>query len=196
MVIKMGSAGDNYNESWTTVRVEDKLDPIVVCPPHIELACNEDYLDYDLTGRPYATLACNDIDCDQDPSDNFRKKPTNSPPFAGEEIPAYNPSCRRGAIQRTWNCGDKTCTQWIIMRDTEDGNLTIEWPEDETINCIESSGSEPHVVETLCELTGTSLQSDTFNFEDGACYKVLNPMLIWRMMDSFQDYTLIHKSLN
>ena len=184
-----GSAGDNYNESWTTVRVEDKLDPIVVCPPHIELSCNEDYLEYDLTGRPYATLSCDDIECDQDPSDNFRRKPANSPPFVGEEIDAYNPSCRRGAIQRTWSCGGKTCTQWIIMRDTEDGDLTITWPEDETINCIESSGNEPEVVETLCELTGTSLQSDTFYFEDGACYTILNHWTVINWCDYDADDT-------
>lgn len=184
-----GSAGDNYNESWTTVRVEDKLDPIVVCPPHIELSCNEDYLDYELTGKPYATLACNDLECDSDPSDSFRKKSANQPPFVGEEIPAYNPSCRRGAIQRTWSCGGKSCTQWIIMRDTEDGTLTIEWPEDETLECLESADNEPDVVETLCELTGTSLESDTFYFEDGACYKVLNHWTVINWCDYDADDT-------
>jgi len=138
-----GSAGDNYNETWTTVRVEDKQEPIVVCPPHIELSCHEDYLDYELTGRPYAFKTCEAVDCDGEPSDNFRKKPTNSPPFAGEEIPAYNPSCRRGAIQRTWNCEGKTCTQWIIMRDTEEGELEIVWPEDQTSDCLGFDADEP-----------------------------------------------------
>ena len=191
-----GSAGDNYNESWTTIKVEDKLDPIVVCPPHVELSCNEDYLDYVLTGRPFATKACNDVVCDMDPNDSFRSKPASSPPFAGEAIPAYNPSCRRGAIQRTWSCGGKTCTQWIIMRDTEDGTLTIDWPEDETINCLESSGNEPDVVETLCELTGTSLESDTFYFEDGACYKVLNHWTVINWCDYDADDTDLNDQID
>ncbi len=184
-----GSAGDNYNESWTSVRVEDKLDPIVVCPPHIELSCHEDFLDYDLTGRPFATQACNDVPCDTDPSDNFRTKSANQPPFVGEEILAYNPSCRRGAIQRTWNCGGKTCTQWIIMRDTEDGDLEIIWPEDETVDCIEPTGNEPEVVERLCELTGTSLESDTFYFEDGACFTILNHWSVINWCDYDADDT-------
>ena len=184
-----GSAGDNYNETWTTVRVEDKQAPVVVCPPHIELSCNEDYLDYELTGRPYAFKTCEAVDCDGEPSDNFRRKPANSPPFVGEEIAAYNPSCRRGAIQRTWSCEGKTCTQWIIMRDTEDGELEITWPEDQTVDCLAADAGEPDIVERLCELTGTSLQSDTFYLEDGACYTVLNHWTVINWCDYDADDT-------
>ena len=184
-----GTAGDNYNETWTTIRVEDKQAPVVVCPPHIELSCHEDYLDYELTGRPYAFKTCEAVDCDGDPSDNFRKKPANSPPFVGEEIAAYNSSCRRGAIQRTWSCEGKTCTQWIIMRDTEDGDLEITWPEDQTSDCLGFDADEPEVVERLCELTGTSLQSDTFYFEDGACYKILNHWSVINWCDYNADDT-------
>jgi len=190
-----GSAGDNYNETWTTVRVEDKLGATVVCPSHIELSCNEDYLDYDLTGRPYGFKACSDVVCDGEPSDNFRKKPTNSPPFAGEEIPAYNPTCRRGAIQRTWNCEGKTCTQWIIMRDTEDGPLEITWPEDQVGDCQVMETEEPQIVERLCELTGTSLQSDTFNFEDGACFKILNHWTVINWCDYDADDSDLNDSV-
>ena len=187
-----GSEGDNYNETWTTVRVEDKQAPVVVCPTHIELSCNEDYLDYELTGRPYAFKTCEAVDCEAEPSDNFRRKPANSPPFVGEEIAAYNPSCRRGAIQRTWSCEGKTCTQWIIMRDTEDGELEIIWPEDQTSDCLGFESGEPDVVELLCELTGTSLQSDTFYFEDGACYKILNH---WSVIN-WCDYDAADPDLN
>ena len=191
-----GSTGDNYNETWTTVRVEDKLSATVVCPTHIELSCEEDYLDYELTGRPYGFKACGDIECDGEPSDNFRRKPANSPPFVGEEIAAYNPSCRRGAIQRTWSCEGKTCTQWIIMRDTEDGELDIKWPEDQTLNCLQEENSEPIVVERLCELTGTSLQSDTFNFEDGACYKILNHWTVINWCDYDADDTDLNEAID
>ena len=184
-----GSEGDNYNEIWTTVRVEDKQPSVVVCPTHIELSCNEDYLDFNLTGFPTGFNTCESVDCDLDPSDNFRRKPANSPPFVGEEIAAYNPSCRRGAIQRTWSCQGKTCTQWIIMRDTEDGELEITWPEDITADCLDFEVGEPDIVERLCELTGTSLESDTFLFEEGACFKVLNHWTVINWCDYDADDT-------
>ena len=191
-----GSEGDNYNEIWTTVRVEDKLGATIVCPSHIELSCHEDYLDYDLTGRPYGFKACGDIECDGEPSDNFRTKSANQPPFVGEEIPAYNPSCRRGAIQRTWSCEGKQCTQWIIMRDTEDGDLEITWPEDVDADCIAVEYDEPEVVERLCELTGVSLKSDTFNFEDGVCYKILNHWTVINWCDYDADDSDLNDALD
>ncbi len=191
-----GSAGDNYNETWTTVRVEDKQQPVVVCPPHIELSCHEDYLNYELTGVPYAFKTCEAVDCDMEPSDSFRKKSANQPPFVGEEIPAYNPSCRRGAIQRTWTCEGKTCTQWIIMRDTEDGDLEITWPEDQTVDCLAADPGQPDIVERLCELTGTSLESDTFKFEDGACYKVLNYWTVINWCDYDADDTDLNDAID
>ena len=187
-----GSAGDNYNEVWTTVRVEDKQAPVVVCPPHIELSCDQDFNDYDLTGRPYGFRTCGDIVCDNEPSDSYRSKPSSSAPFVGESIPAYNPSCRRGAIQRKWTCDGEPCTQWIIMRDTEEGDLEITWPDDVTADCIDIEYDEPQVLDRLCELTGTNLESDTFYFEDGACYKILN---YWTVIN-WCDYDANDTDLN
>ena len=187
-----GSDGDNYNEIWTTVRVEDKQQPIVICPPHVELSCHQDFNDYDLTGRPHAFSTCGDIICDGEPSDSFRAKPINSAPFVGEAIPAYNPNCRRGAIQRRWNCQGQQCTQWIIMRDTEEGDLEITWPDDVTADCIDIEYDEPYVVDRLCELVGTNLESDTFYFEDGACYKILNH---WTVIN-WCDYDANDSDLN
>lgn len=169
-----GTAGDNYNESWTTVRVEDKNAPVVVCPPLVILNCEEDFNNYDITGRPYASTACSDLDCYDAPTDQFTRKPMNQAPLLGQEIPAYNPSCRTGAIRRTWPCGGSACNQWIIMEPSNAQALDIEWPEDKELNCIDEDFGEPIFTTNQCELIGTTLESDTFFFEEGTCYKILN----------------------
>ncbi len=172
-----GTAGDNYNESWLTVRVEDKLDPIVVCPPHVIMECDEDFLDYDFTGVPVVFNTCSEGVCeitDNNPRDQFQKKSTNAQPLQGVEVPAYNPSCRSGAIKRTWTCGEKTCVQWIIVNEEPNQTLVVDYPEDQEVTCSDFDAGEPTYTDQQCELIGVNMESDTFFFEDGACFKVLN----------------------
>ncbi len=168
-----GTLGDNFNEAWTTVRVEDKLVPIVDCPDHIEVTCEVDINNIMETGEPSAQGACFPTGCDA-PNDNFQTKPATSAPFIGEEIPAYNPTCREGAIRRTWYCGGSNCTQWIIVRPLSTEPLEVEWPEDQTVDCLGGEFGEPVVLEDICQTIGTSLVSDTFYFQTGTCFKILN----------------------
>jgi len=169
-----GTSGDNYNEIWATVRVEDKQHVIVQCPSNIEIECEDDWLNYDVVGKPETFSACNNFDCDPEPNDNFVKKNANSDPFFGEEIPAYEPSCRSGAIRRTWRCGDQTCTQWIIVRPKANTTLEIEWPEDTTISCLDDDSGKPEFLEDICELNAVGAVRDTFYFQEDACYTILN----------------------
>lgn len=37
-----GNAGDNYNETWTNVKVEDKSIPKIFCKPDVEVSCDRD----------------------------------------------------------------------------------------------------------------------------------------------------------
>ena len=169
-----GTSGDNYNETWSTIRVEDKNAPVVICPPLKILECEEDFNNYNITGRPYASTACSDIDCFDEPTDQYMRKPMNQSPLIGQEIPAYNPSCRSGAIRRTWPCGGSACNQWIIVEPAADDALDIEWPDDKELNCTDEDHGAPTFTANQCELTGTTLESDTFFFEAGTCYKILN----------------------
>jgi len=191
---KFGSAGDNYNETWASVRVEDKLPPIVICPPHIILDCDEAWEDYAVTGSPNAYSTCSTLSCEMEPTDSYRRKNAQVPPLVDldndgeyDAVPAYNPSCRFGAIERKWTCQDQTCDQWIIMLDTENGPLDIIWPEDQVIDCLDIIPVAPEVTERFCEQVGTSLESDTFYFEDGACYKILNHWTVINWCDYNAD---------
>ena len=178
-----GTQGDNYNEAWTTIRVEDKLVPNVVCPLDIEINCEQDFNNFDLVGRPYVYTSCGELECDNY-NDIYTRKRADQNPFMGEEIPAFNSSCRAGAIRRTWNCEGKSCTQWIIVRPEEDYELDIVWPQDTVINCLAEEIDGPEFIASPCELIATSVEVDTFIFEEGACYKLLKH---WTLI-SWCDY--------
>ena len=186
-----GTIGDNFNETWTSIRVEDKLIPTVICPPTAEISCDVDFNDYDQVGRPLAYTPCGDFECSE-PMDLFVKKPSSQNPFIGEEIPAFNQSCRRGAIKRTWDCNGKMCTQWIIVRERDTPDLIIDWPNDTIINCLSGDLDEPEFLFDICELYATSVDIDTFLFEEGACYKLLKK---WTIIN-WCDYDLTDSDLN
>ncbi len=182
-----GSAGDNFNESWTTVRVEDKLDANIICPDNIELECLDAWEDPLIAGAPSASTGCGIADCDEMPTDNFVDKPAGIPPFQGEAIPAYDPTCRRGAIRRNWTCAGQQCTQWIIMRDGPADQIEITWPEDLEIDCDNFDQGEPVYQSGPCGMIGTTLDQDTFFFEENTCFKLINEWTVINWCEYDED---------
>mgnify|MGYP000350543667 FL=1 len=59
---QFGTSGDNYNETWSYVKVEDKLNPVIACPPDVTITCLDDYTDTSITGEATAFGACGDVD--------------------------------------------------------------------------------------------------------------------------------------
>jgi hypothetical protein len=154
-----GSAGDNYNETWVEVRVEDKLTPRIVCPADITINCDDDERNLDKVGR--ATAYSNCVDLETEYTDvNFMN------------------GCKVGYILRTWRIKNRptiTCTQRITkVNPLPNLATTIHWPDDVTTNCATANTDRPTWVAGPCDQIGVSLKSDTFYFESGACMKILN----------------------
>ena len=181
---RVRDAYGNTNYAWSTVRLEDKSGITQTCPPDMVLTCDMDYNDFTMTGLPKAYSACGEIDlmCDPDEliedTEPRRKGPNdgffNDPRYDGVEVPAYDPSCGFGAIRRQFkSCS--SCTQWFVIEpiDAFDPG-TITFPEDIIVDCDAWETGEPDWEPATCNLVGVSLVSDTFLFEDGACYKILN----------------------
>ncbi len=172
---------DNYSDTWAYVRVEDKLAPQIYCPPHITLKCDQDYTDTTITGVASASSTCAGIGVSYTDDTDIS-------------------TCGAGIVKRTW-CVDgtsKCCDQYITVDyystwDPCDRDAGIIWPRDWTgepavqdpwcgrndvprdpITCEEEDTGEPEWTDSPCDLIGYNLESDTFHFEDGACYKVLN----------------------
>ncbi|HKK88341.1 MAG TPA: T9SS type A sorting domain-containing protein, partial [Saprospiraceae bacterium] len=134
--------GDNWNESWSDITVEDKLPPVLVCPPDISLNCLTDFDDLEITGEAEA-----DLNCD-------REDPTYT-----DVVP--HGYCPDSDIIRTWRvekrlAGEdgvegtaddlvwvRSCEQVITI--TDDTPVTIEkLPLDITIDCTGGAvGTDP-----------------------------------------------------
>ncbi len=161
-----GSSGDNYNETWAYVRVEDKLPPQIVCPPEITISCEDDCDDLDLVGEATASSNCLTLETT----------------YSDIE---YLDGCGAGYVLRRWsivNSPEIFCIQRInkTAEDPFDGD-DIVWPNDMTTDCTNLPNSgKPTWSAGPCDLIGYSIESDTFQFEDGACYKIINH---WTVID-------------
>lgn len=182
--VKVSDENGNVNYTWSTVRLEDKSSPTQVCPEDMILTCDMDFNDFDMTDLPQSFSACGEIDlmCDEDEliedTEPRRKGPNdgffNDPRYDGVEVPAYDPSCGFGAIRRQFrSCA--SCVQWFVIEpiDAFDPN-TIVFPDDIIVDCDDFDTGEPEFEESTCNLVGVTITSDTFLFEDGACFKILN----------------------
>ena len=137
--------GDNYSECWTNVRIEDKLPPVLICPPDVSINCLDDYRDLELTGEADADGNCANINATYT-----------------DQLP--NQICPGSVIERTWtvekrlagsdgilNTPDdvvtsRSCLQRITLED--DTPLAIlKLPGDVTVNCQDADGLDPQDLE-------------------------------------------------
>ncbi len=189
-----GSSGDNYNEGWTDVRVEDKSTPILICPPDVELTCDMDYNDLDMTGTARAFGICGDLDVWY--NDQGGTNACNVGTIFRFWYIDFNGNQMLDGIEATTICGP----QEITIDSPYEFDGQIDWPRDQVNNppnCDRAPG-EPSWNDTPCSLVAWTLTaSDTFEFEDGACFKVLNYFTVidWCQFDEDDcDLNLIYES--
>lgn len=162
-----GSAGDNYNETWAIVRVEDKLPPTITCPPTVTISCNDDIDNLELTGSATAKATCNNLEVTYTDRE-----------FLG--------TCNVGYVDRTWRVkgrSDVNCTQRIYIQNPGNpfSSENITWPIDVETDCTDNAiDSKPTWVAGPCDMIGYSLKADTFYFEGNACMKILRH---WTVMN-------------
>lgn len=156
-----GSAGDNYNETWVEVRVEDKLPPQIICPPTVTIECDDDINDLNLTGKARAFSNCLDLEVE----------------YTDRE---FLNTCNVGYVQRTWRIKNRpgtVCSQTIYLAPQPNTftEQSIVWPADITTDCTnDATSAKPTWSSGSCDIIGYTLHSDTFYFEGNACMKILN----------------------
>ncbi len=175
-----GSAGDNYNETWIEVRVEDKLQPTIICPPNITVNCDDDITNLSLTGTARAFSNCLDLEVVY--SDR-----------------SFLNTCGTGHVDRTWRVKNKpsvACVQRITVVNAHGtfSESDITWPKAEIVtNCADNAmGDRPTWTQRACDQIGMSVKSDTFYFEGNACLKILNryTILDWCQYDPNSTSTI------
>ncbi|MFT4536245.1 MAG: hypothetical protein ACI9P5_003621 [Saprospiraceae bacterium] len=162
-----GSTGDNFNETWAFVKVEDKLNPSIQCPPDVVISCDDDADDLSLTGTATGSFTC-----------------AGATVVFNDIVNNVN-TCGVGNIVRRWSIEAHPqifCDQQITKSagDLFDGDIT--WPNDFTTDCTDTDGNDniPTWSSPGCSLVGYNVASDTFQFEDGACFKIINE---WTVID-------------
>lgn len=157
-----GNDGDQYNEAWAYVKVEDKLAPVITCPADITITCDADSEDLNVTGEAIAYGTC------------------GAAPVEYNDIIINLNTCNEGFIRRRWNVIgrlDVFCDQTITMEGL-DAPISVSFAQ---VGDTEVSGcpdqivlGEPTWIAGPCDVMGYTVETDTFFFEDGACYKMVN----------------------
>jgi len=161
-----GSAGDNYSEVWSFVRLEDKSRPTIVCPGDVVIDCDADAGDLTLTGEAFGVSSCGTVDVTYTDTRDLS-------------------NCNEGIITRRWSAVGSPaifCNQKITLSgDFFGGPVQIFFPVDTLISCTdELMEMRPTWTSGRCDQLAYSVDRDTFFFAEGACYKILN---YWTVID-------------
>jgi hypothetical protein len=158
-----GSDGDNMNEAWSFVKVEDKLEPQITCPSDITIECSDDYTDLDIVGKGTGFGSCGIAEVEYN------------------DIIVNLSDCGDGFVIRRWSIVGRTdifCDQNITIDPIESTPVTVSFAQvgDFTAEgCPDDIAiGEPTWTGSPCDLIAYSVETDTFLFEDGACYKLVN----------------------
>lgn len=163
---------DNYNTCMVVVTVQDKLDPVIDCPPDVTLDCGDDIDDVNLTG--YAEASDN---CGVQSLTHVDQGSLNQ--------------CGVGTIFRVFTVTDfggrtASCVQRIDFIDQTPFTGNISWPSDRNLSgCMNvdtdpDNTGRPGYNDDECSLIADTYEDQVFNFVDGACFKILRT---WTVID-------------
>ncbi len=165
--------GGLSNSCMVTVHVQDKINPIITCPDNVTIDCSEDYTS-SVHGTPTGYDNCSGT--------------ITGPTYSG----TLN-DCGTGTITKSWiitDGGGRTdnCSQTIVVENQNvfNGNnpSMLSFPNDVTLqgcmntNTDESQTGIPSINSGLCSLVAYSSSDKVFNFQDGACFKILRTFTV------------------
>ncbi len=191
-----------WNECMIEVEVQDKLDPIISCPPDKEIDCFADYSDLDgiildddgvVDANPeFPPVYFNDefMGYYAGASDNCTATVTVTESGSPD-------NCGEGTIFRRWtvtDAGGRTdrCTQRIrLMNEDPFTGNDITWPLDATVMCgaggigtdpddLDVDFDYPDYADEACEQIAETYEDQFLPVNDSACYKILRT---WHVID-------------
>ncbi len=181
--LRVTDKSGNSNTCMVIVNVQDKLDPVIECPPNITVDCGTDIEDFDITGLPTASDNCGD------------------PTVTHNDSGSLN-DCGIGTIFRRWTATDAggrsvNCTQRITVEDFSPfTGSSINWPSNKTLNGCANIDTDPDNTGTptynddQCSLVADTYEDQVFTFVDGACLKILRTWTVidWCTFDQNNPY--------
>lgn len=181
VVLRVYDCAGNFNDCMVTVSVDNKLNPVLVCPGDVVLNCGDDINNLALTGNIVTNPAL------RGPRDGIATSNCNGLTITRRD--SMDLRCGLGTIFRIWTAtdadGDRTmCTQRITLRNPVpfNGNNII-WPRDTAFyNCFAvvdtSVTGRPIYNSDACSQVLSTFNDDTLRLFDGSCYKVLRTWIV------------------
>lgn len=179
----------NYNECMVNARIQDKLPPQIVCPPHDTVDCIDNFDIAHL--RHFFGWATGIDNCE-------------NPRITTDSIIDLD-QCRIGLITRNFTVTDRggrtaRCTQHIHVEPIAPFVMTADrWPVDREVEgCSNPNDAMFHpdnmgkpnlLAENICSLVGYEYEDQIFRFNNSlgeACFKILRH---WTVIDWCQSYT-------
>lgn len=168
-----GDLFGHFTECMVNVEVQDKLEPVVVCPQNQAIDCTDDYSDLSIFGQATVIDNC-------------------SAELSLEEAVQID-GCGTGTITRTFTAVDPSgnmggCVQTISVVNQNPFSLSnIDWPEDYTLTTcgaptdpddLPDGFDEPVLSDVNCTTIGVSYTDEFFDIAFPACYKILREWVV------------------
>lgn len=190
----------NSNTCMVEVEVQDKIAPLIYCPPNITVSCEFDFPDLSVFGTVVSDINLRKPIQIYDPRVKYSGPLLDGYAYDGcgvvvKELPSiYNLTCNRGNITRTFEATDaaglkSTCTQIITIQDFNPNNVSVQWPKDflSNSNCTSSPKLQPEVTgkpivsgADKCNQMMINYEDQVFTLEPDACIKILRK---WTIID-------------
>lgn len=166
--------GGLTNSCMVTVHVQDKIDPVIECPDDRTVECSVFDIDGDY-GSPEGNDNCDNYTITRLADIDNRDQ------------------CGVGIVTRRWritDAGGRTdqCSQRIYVENSNpfNGNNInhLRWPANEDLtgcmndNTDPSQTGEPIINAPDCSLVAWTHSDKVFNFQDGACFKILRTFTV------------------
>ena len=192
----------NSNTCMVEVVVQDKVPPVIVCPPHITVSCEYDYPQLSVFGKVATDVSQRNTINVSDPFVKYSGPAIDGYAYDGCGVTIkvdsfYSLSCGKGTITRRFvatethavNPLTATCSQIITVQDRTPNNITVDFPSDFTSNnsCMSKPQLTPDVTgkptvhgADKCSSIATTYDDLIFTFDSNVCLKVLRT---WTVID-------------
>jgi hypothetical protein len=172
----VGRISDNSNICMVRVKVQDKTNPVIVCPPNISIDCQAQTDTLYTGGGARAVDNCQGVSVSLNPSRNIS-------------------SCSVGTITNTFTATDKsgntaTCRQVVTVEDKTPFNVNnINWgavANRDLTSCSKPNFLSPEFqgrptwTNAECTLIGAEYKDQVFNLVEDVCVKILRK---WTVID-------------
>lgn len=199
VALRVWDYSGNSNTCMVEVVVQDKIPPIVICPPNITISCEFAYSDLSVFGNVVTdvtnrkAIVINDAHkvIDGDPIDGYAYDGCGA---IVKEFVTNNLKCGVGNIFRTFVATDPSglsynCTQTITIIDFTPNNITITWPSDfvSTTTCMTKVELDPSKTgspivkgDDKCNNIFKNYEDKVYTQDPDACLKVIRT---WTIID-------------